>query len=114
MVKDGTLDEDWRRRSIEVLNKADLLGGVAGVEARSGTVPVSAVTGEGLASLLAAIDIRIGEGLDIIDYELAPEDGGRIAWLYQHGEVMSRVDSEAAMRLTVRLRPADRARFERQ
>ena len=43
-----------------------------------------------------------------------PEDGGRIAWLYQHGEVMSRVDSEAAIRLTVRLRPADRARFERQ
>ena len=114
MVTDRTLDGEWRRRSIEVLNKADLLGGVAGVEARSGTVPVSAVTGEGLASLLAAIDIRIGEGLDIIDYELAPEDGGRIAWLYQHGEVMSRVDSEAAIRLTVRLRPADRARFERQ
>src|SRR5206468_10137690 len=27
MVRDGTLDESWPARAIEVLNKADLLGG---------------------------------------------------------------------------------------
>ena len=36
-------------RTVEVLNKADLLGGVAEVPARPGAVAVSAITGEGLA-----------------------------------------------------------------
>src|SRR6202041_891675 len=36
MVEEGTLDADWPARTIEVLNKADLLGGVAQVSARSG------------------------------------------------------------------------------
>ncbi len=113
MVKDGTLDEDWRRRSIEVLNKADLLGGVAGLEARGDAVAVSAITGEGLDTLKAAIDVRIAEGMAVADYELAPEDGARLAWLYQHGEVLARADTESTIRVTVRLRPEDRARFER-
>jgi GTP-binding protein HflX len=113
MVKDGTLDGDWRRRAIEVLNKADLLGGVAGIEARAGTVPVSAITGEGLLPLQEAIDARIAANLDIAEYDIPPADGARIAWLYQHGEVLHRTDGEDAIHLTVRLRSADRARFER-
>ena len=113
MVKDDTLDDDWRKRSIEVLNKADLIGGVANVEARTGTVAVSAVTGEGLDALKSAIDARIAAGLDVIEYDLAPADGARLAWLYQHGEVVDRVDGEESIHVTVRLLPADRARFER-
>ena len=35
-----------------------------------------------------------------------------MAWLYQHGEVLSREDTDAGILLTVRLAPADRARFE--
>ena len=31
MVTDGTLDPDWPKRTIDVLNKADLLGGVSEV-----------------------------------------------------------------------------------
>ena len=45
MERDGVLDPGWRTRLIEVLNKADLLGGVAQVPARSGAVAVSAITG---------------------------------------------------------------------
>ena len=48
MVADGGLDADWPKRTIEVLNKADLLGGVAFVPERPGDVAVSAITGEGL------------------------------------------------------------------
>ena len=113
MVKDGTLDENWPRRSIEVLNKADLLGGVAQVEARSGAIPVSAITGEGLEALKAAIDTRIAAHLDVLEYDLTPADGARLAWLYQHGEVVAREDHDEAIHVTVRLLPADRARFER-
>ncbi|CAH2599267.1 ribosome rescue factor HflX [Rhodovastum atsumiense] len=113
MVADGTLDEDWRTRTIEVLNKADLLGGVAQVPSREGAVAVSAVTGEGLSELAAAIDLRIAAGMEIADYAIPPADGARLAWLYEHGEVIGRADDEDAIHVTVRLLPADRARFER-
>jgi GTP-binding protein HflX len=114
MVADGTLDSDWADRTIEVLNKADLLGGVAEVPARSGCVAVSAVTGEGLAALKAAIDQRIAAGMEVRDYAIPPADGARLAWLYQHGEVLERADEDTVVRMKVRLLPADRARFERR
>jgi GTPase len=112
MVADDTLDPTWPERTIEVLNKADLLGGVANVPARNGSVAVSAITGEGLDTLCAAIDARIAAGMELADYAIAPQDGARLAWLYQHGEVIDRADDEAAVRVKVRLLPADRARFE--
>jgi GTP-binding protein HflX len=112
MEKDGTIDGDWRARTIEVLNKADLLGGVANVPPRGAAVPVSAVTGEGVPVLLAAVDVRIAAGMEQLDYAIPPEDGARLAWLYQHGEVLQRDDADDAIHLRVRLLPADRARFE--
>ena len=114
MEKDGTIDDDWRSRTIEVLNKADLMGGIAHVTPRACAVPISAVTGEGLDDLLAAVDRRIAAGMEQADYAIAPADGARIAWLYQHGEVVERADADDAVRLRVRLLPADRARFEHQ
>jgi GTP-binding protein HflX len=114
MVADGTLDADWPDRTIEVLNKADLLGGVAEVPLREGAVAVSALTAEGLDALTAAIDRRIAEGMELADYEIPPQDGARLAWLYQHGEVVQRSDNDTAVHMTVRLLPADRARFERR
>jgi GTP-binding protein HflX len=113
MVEDGMLDEAWPARCIEVLNKADLVGGVASVPVRPAAVAVSAVTGEGIAALAAAIDARIAEGMEIADYDLPPQDGARLAWLYQHGEVIGRSDESEAIHVRVRLLPADRARFER-
>ncbi|WBV44673.1 GTPase HflX [Pseudoroseomonas cervicalis] len=109
-----TLDENWPARTIEVLNKADLLGGIAEVPGLddAASVAVSALTGEGLDALRAALDARLAAGMEIADYALPPSDGARIAWLYQHGEVLTREDGEEMVRLTVRLSPADRARFE--
>jgi GTP-binding protein HflX len=114
MVADGTLDPSWPDRTVEVLNKADLLGGVAEVPLREGAVAVSAITGDGLEALKAAIDLRIAQGMEVADYDIPPQDGARMAWLYQHGEVVERHDDEAAVHMKVRLLPADRARFERQ
>jgi GTP-binding protein HflX len=114
MVEDGTLDANWPDRTIEVLNKADLLGGVAEIPLRDGAVAVSAITGEGLDTLKAAIDRRIAAGMEVADYAIPPQDGARMAWLYQHGEVVERRDDDAAVHMKVRLLPADRARFERR
>lgn len=112
MVADGTLDAGWGARTIEVFNKADLVGGVGAVAARPGAMAVSAVSGEGLDALRSAIDARIAAGMETADYAIAPEDGARLAWLYEHGEVVDRLDDAAGVRIKVRLRPEDRARFE--
>jgi GTP-binding protein HflX len=109
----GTLDPGWPGRVIEVLNKVDLIGGLAAVgEAPPGAVAISALTGEGIETLRALLDERLAAGYETLDISLPPADGARLAWLYEHGEVLSRRDSEEAIRLTVRLSPADRARFE--
>ena len=114
MERDGTLDENWRGRVIEVLNKADLMGGVAAVSTRGGSVAVSAITQEGLRALCEAIDRHIAAGMETADYAIVPSDGARLAWLYEHGEVMDRRDTDDTVHVTVRLLPADRARFESQ
>ncbi len=113
MAADGTLDEDFSSRTIEVLNKADLLGGIDQVELRPGSIAVSALTGEGFPALLAALDARIAAGLDEQKYAIPHADGARLAWLYAHGEVTARAETEAGTEVTVRLLPEDRARFER-
>jgi GTP-binding protein HflX len=109
----GTLDAEWRGRVIEVLNKADLVGGVAALPVvAEDAVPISALTGEGLEPLRAVLDTRLAAGFKTLDITLPPADGARIAWLYEHGEVLARQDAEDAIRLKVRLSPAARARFE--
>jgi GTP-binding protein HflX len=108
----ASLPADWRGRTIEVLNKTDLLADAGQLSLRGGAVPVSAINGAGLATLAAAIDARLAAGMQVAEYQLDPADGARLAWLYQHGEVFARSDADAAITVSVRLLPADRARFE--
>jgi GTP-binding protein HflX len=112
MERDGTIDPAWPSRIIEVLNKADLIGGVDAIPSRSGAVAVSAITGEGLPALTEAIDRKLAAGLETAAYDIELSDGARLAWLYQHGEVVERLDNAEAVHVTVRLSQADRARFE--
>ncbi|MDD2794334.1 GTPase HflX [Acidocella sp.] len=112
MAKDGTLDENWQDRTLEVLNKADLLGGVGSVIQGEG-MAVSALTGEGLERLRAGVDARLAARMEVLEMELLVSDGARIAWLYRNGEVLARVDGEELVKLRVRMTAADKARFER-
>ena len=111
MARDHTLDEDWRRRTLAVLNKADLLGGVPAVIQGEG-LAVSALTGEGLPALRAEIDNRLAAQLLLLEVAVPNADGARLAWLYRHGEVLSRRDDDAQVHLQIRLSAADRARYE--
>ncbi|WP_198375439.1 GTPase HflX [Neoroseomonas rubea] len=109
----ASLEQGWEARVLEVLNKADLLGGIEHVARRMpDAVPVSALTGEGLDALRRAIDARLSAGLETLEVSVPTTDGARLAWLYEHGEVLSRQDGDDAIRLTVRISAADRARFE--
>ena len=107
--EDAPLDEDWESRVIEVLNKTDLLEEPPPATASS--VPVSALTGEGLEPLRTMLDERVAAGYVTEAFTLEPGDGAGLAWLYQHGEVIERSDGEDAIRLSVRLSPTDLARF---
>ncbi len=110
MAKDGTLDETWQDRTVEVLNKADLLGGVAAV-VQGDAVAVSALTGEGLDRLRDVIDGRLGAQMEVLDVDISVADGAKLAWAYRHGEVLERADDETHVHLRLRLSAADRARF---
>ena len=114
LARDGTLAADWQHQMIEVLNKADLLGGAEQVPHRADAVVISAITGDGLGRVGAEIDRRLVEATGRTAYSVPVRDGAALAWLYAHGEVVERVDGEESVSVTVRLLPADRARFESQ
>jgi GTP-binding protein HflX len=114
MVKDGTLDDAWPARCIEVLNKADLLGGISNVPLREDAgVAVSALTGEGLPALLSAIDRFLAAQLVTLSVDVPVTDGAKLAWLYRHGEVLHREDGEVDVHMEVRMSEADKARYAR-
>ena len=114
LARDEVLPEDWQDHVIEVLNKADLLGGASAVPPRVGSVVISAITGEGLDRVGAEIDRRLVGAMSRADYAIPVEDGAALAWLYAHGEVLARADGEESVAVSVRLLPADQARFEGQ
>ncbi|GBR54687.1 GTP-binding GTPase [Neokomagataea thailandica NBRC 106555] len=111
MVRDEMLDSHWPERTIEVLNKADLVGGVAAVPRRENAVAISAITNDGIPDLFEILDQHMTRSMRHAHAQIAPEDGAALAWLYQHGEVVERLDREDAIIVDVRLFPADEERF---
>ncbi|MGB6534731.1 MAG: GTPase HflX [Xanthobacteraceae bacterium] len=80
-------------------------------------VLVSAVTGEGIDALAAAIEARLAVGRVHVELELDPADGAGMSWLHRHGEVIAKAFDEKTgrMAMTVRVDAAKaqavRARF---
>jgi GTP-binding protein HflX len=112
-------------RLFEVFTKIDLLAAderellfhhaAAHGTARDAPLPVSAVTGDGLATLLAVLDKRIGEARVRLDVLLAPGEGAASAWLHAHGEVVaSRVAEDGAQELEVLLDQQQLGQFEKR
>ena len=82
---------------LEVWNKVDLLSEVTREQAESAArwaehppVLVSAATGEGIDSLLAEIDARLGKGDSILELVIPAHEGRLINWLYEEAEVIDR------------------------
>jgi GTP-binding protein HflX len=104
---------------VEVWNKIDLLDAdrrtlILGQAERSEKqVAISARTGEGCDRLLALVDARLSAGSELRHLRLRHGDGAAIAWLYANGNVVARRDDEEFAHMTVRLDPAEAARFDR-
>jgi GTP-binding protein HflX len=111
---DGKLEQDV----VEVLNKIDLLDSesrdvvVHQAARRADQVAVSAITGEGLEDLLALLAERVAGDRDIVEISVPHGDGAALAWLYDHGEVLSRRDDQDFAHLRIRLGQGELARFE--
>ena len=102
---------------IEAWNKIDALDDEARAAAlaeagrRDDVVPISALSGEGIADLARHLGDRLNRGARVHHLELAATDGATLAWLHRHGEVLGREDEGEAVCLDVRLSEADWARY---
>ena len=102
------------------MNKVDLLASEErdALEARadrtSDLISLSALDGSGCDTLLAMIDEKLAETDTVADVEVALSDGATMAWLYEKGDVLERIDDGMSSKLTVRLAPRDMARFRKQ
>ena len=118
VLADLGLDETLRQSGIEVANKIDNLDdeALAFWEARAtrndGLVAISAQRGDGIDTLLAAIDAALSAAHREITVLLDHDDGKRMAWLYAHGDVTARADGDEGSSLTVRLSADDLARWD--
>ncbi len=111
-------DLDTEDEIIEVWNKIDLLGEeergpILAAGKRQQAVMISAASGEGIDGLLEAIEAYLNRDRQIVKLTLDPGEGRLLAWLYEHGDVLERVDEESACRLTVSLDPQERGRLDR-
>ncbi|MGH6885705.1 MAG: hypothetical protein ACREGK_06485, partial [Geminicoccales bacterium] len=71
----------------------------------------SALTGEGLDDLRAALDRHLSASTRIVELELDSADGAGLAWLYRHGTVLDRRDAGGRTRIRVALAPIQHARL---
>jgi GTPase len=120
VLKELGLAEVVDRGLVEALNKIDLLPAEGCAEVvnqakrRPDVLPLSAVTGDGIADLLACLDRRLASGRETVDLSLPLSDGAAISWLYQHGEVIARREDQSTAYMRVRLDPADTKRFRQR
>jgi len=115
-----------KRTLVEVWNKIDRLDAEARARLQNiaerrppqqRPVLVSAITGEGIEALAAAIETRLSAGRVLIELTLDPADGAGVSWLHRHTEVLHKAldDVSGRIAMTVRADPdkanAVRARF---
>ncbi len=105
---------------LEVWNKTDLLDAEAREVAllsagrcEGKPVFVSAVTGEGMDALVAAIDGRLGVNDEMLDVTLTGAEGSKLNWLYENTDVIKRQDGDdGSVTLTVRVGVEKRGRLQ--
>ena len=104
---------------IEVWNKIDAVGPgerealVTQAERREATQVMSAVTGEGVEAVIAAVTDVLDRDRRREVVELGFADGRQRAWLYEHGLVLEEQDTETGSSVTVLWTEAQAVRFGR-
>ncbi len=107
---------------IEVWNKIDLLSEAERDEIENAArrndqppVPVSAVTGDGLANLLAVLDARFSANDTILVFVVPSGEGALVHWLHENTEVIDRSVTEAGdLSFRIRVEKGRRSRLDAQ
>ena len=101
---------------LELWNKIDLLPADdprLTIAARSeGVIAVSALTGQGIEALIAAIGRALGDERRVETVALAHDEGRARAWAWAEGIVLEETSDDEAMRLTVSWTARQKRRFE--
>lgn len=124
VLGDLDIDPQDHQRVIEVWNKIDrlsdedrlaLFNTAARREGDERPIPVSALTGEGVEALLAAVAHRLSRERVSLKVDLDASDGEGLSWLYRHTEVLERrADEEGQLHLAVRVTPERAEHIERR
>ncbi|MDP8913410.1 MAG: GTPase HflX [Pseudomonadota bacterium] len=103
---------------IEAWNKIDLLQGEdaesvqAEANRRENVVVISAISGEGVESMLDCVAGHLRKGAKVRKVTLSASAGEAIAWLHANGEVLDQQNQDLETEFDVRLSDADWARFQ--
>ena len=117
--QDGEGDAPDAARQIEIWNKIDTAnpGERAAIEEMAARRPdvalISAETGEGVEAARTLMASQLTASHRVERIFLRFDQGEAMAWLHARGEVLADEVEEGGHVLTVRLDPADRARFAR-
>ncbi|BAT60457.1 GTPase HflX [Variibacter gotjawalensis] len=113
VLRELGIDVDESVNVIELWNKIDTLpeaeqaaleNAAARRPATRPAVPMSALTGQGMDRVAAAIEARLAEARSVFSLRLPPEDGEGVSWLYRNAEVLDRSEeSDGSVLLRVRV-----------
>ncbi|GAB5460976.1 GTPase HflX [Hoeflea alexandrii] len=120
ILKSLGVAENQPKRMLEVWNKVDLLEPEAAealrARANSGeAIVASALKGEGVDTLLAAIETRISGELVMRTVRLSSDQLPVMSWIYERGRVKERIDHEdGSVEITAEFTVSDSNDLDRQ
>ena len=109
VAEDTPVFEAWNK--LDLLDADDREATLAEAARRDDVIAISALDGEGVDTLVAAIAARLTAGHQRYTITLDAGDGAGAAWLHQHGEVLDQaIEGDRAV-YEVRMAPRDHERF---
>jgi GTP-binding protein HflX len=117
ILADLDVDAADQERVIEVWNKVDRLDDanrerlLHDPRRLKPPIAISAITGEGLDALVAAIESHVSGALEPLTVTLTPDRLGLVDWIYRNGDVVDRRDNDDGS-VSLDLRATEMAREE--
>lgn len=107
--------ESTNHTILEVFNKIDVLDDVSISESldQGKAIGISALKGIGLQDLLNKIDELLAYGSQEYRITLRPEQGKELAWLHEHGKVLSKILQDERLQVKVLLKSIDFDKFQK-
>ncbi len=102
-----------RRPCLRVFNKIDCLKDGSPLPLEETDILVSALTGQGMANLLAAIDQKLAESYRLLSLRIPHDAGADLSRLYRTGRILKREDRADGIHLQVEVDPKNFNRFRR-